>query len=141
MRRVVLLLKKCFVAAIAMWNPLLLRLNELAKLSHQLSAADLESIEALPYFDEFSNNKGGASMGTIYSVNGRRIVLLEQRGERIGVCQAIAGGGTRRPLINYLTGVTFIPAGEEALQAVKFVSEVWVTPNSAKSDSKYVEEH
>ncbi len=121
---------------------LLRRLNELTKLSNQLSAADLGSIKALACFGEFSNNKVEVCIGTVYGVNGRRVVVVEQRGKRIGVCQPMTGGGSRRTLISYVAGVVYIPVGEETLQAVKFVSEVMGDYQALRaSDSKYVEEH
>ncbi|CAN5334199.1 hypothetical protein BH10CYA1_BH10CYA1_15660 [soil metagenome] len=102
---------------------LLWRLNELTKLS-KLSASDLDSIKILPYFDESLNIRAVHVTGTVYSANGRGIVVVEHCGKRIGACQPISGGGTRRPLISFVSGVAYIPAGKETIQTIRFVSEV-----------------
>ncbi len=103
---------------------LLLRLTALTKLSHSLSSTELDSIKELPYFGQVVNGQSDSSTGTIYSIGDRSAVLVERRGNTNGACQPLKGGGSRRPLISYVSGVVYIPGAAETIQAIKFRSEV-----------------
>jgi len=62
--------------------------------------------------------------GTICSIGGKRILLLEHSGKFTGPCEPTAGGRTRRTLLSYVRGTPYLLTGVDTVHTISFDSDV-----------------
>ncbi|GEM_PF-770119 len=91
--------------------------------SKEVTQAQISDLKKLTDFGTTYGDNGKLS-GTVRSINGQQILLLEQVGKFTGPCESIGAGRTRRPLLSYARGTAYVLTGADTVQTINFDSDV-----------------
>ncbi len=89
--------------------------------SSSVTEAQIVDLQELP---DLGTTDGDKLTGTLCAITGKQILLLERSGTFSGPCESIGRGRTRRPLMSYLRGTTYLLTGADTVQAISFDSDV-----------------
>lgn len=67
-----------------------------------------------------TSDASSSNSATTSEINGKRVIIIEKNGSKRGPCQRTANGGSRMPLLSFVSGCVLVRVGVDAAQAIQF---------------------
>lgn len=95
----------------------------------ELTRMQIDSLNELPGFRDESDDGTGktratTTRATTVSINGRRLLMVEHRGQTTGPCESMGGGRTRMPMLSYVRGSAYVITDSMTMQTIRFNADV-----------------